>query len=134
MIVVDTNVIAYLYLPGERSEQASQALRKDPMWVAPLLWRSEFRSALTLYVRKQRLALADAQEIMEESLRLMSGRECEPASPHVLRLAAESHCSAYDCEFVALAQDMDVPLVTVDSQVLTEFSTLAVSLDDYVAA
>ena len=134
MIVVDTNVIAYLYLPGERSEQASQALQKDPMWVAPLLWRSEFRSALTLYVRKQRLALADAQEIMEESLRLMSGRECEPASSHVLRLAAESRCSAYDCEFVALAQDMDVPLVTVDRQVLTEFSELAVLLDDYIAA
>ena len=57
MIVVDTNVISYFYLSGERSEQAQRALRKDPHWVAPWLWRSEFRNVLILYVRSRQLTL-----------------------------------------------------------------------------
>ena len=51
MIVTDTNVIAYLYLEGERSVQVEKVLEKDPHWVAPLLWRSEFRNVLALYMR-----------------------------------------------------------------------------------
>ena len=134
MIVVDTNVIAYLCLRAERCEQARRALQKDPKWVAPFLWRSEFRSALTLYVRKRRITLAEAQERMDESLRLMSGRERDVNSAHVLRLAAQSDCTAYDCEFVALAEDLNVRLVTVDKQILAEFPNVAIALDKFVTA
>jgi predicted nucleic acid-binding protein len=134
MIVVDTNVIGYLLLPNERSEQASWGLRKDSIWVAPRLWRSEFRNTLIVYVRARRFTLAKTQEIMDESLRLMTGREYDVDSSHVLRLAAASACSAYDCEFVALAEDLNVPLVTVDKQVLAAFPEVAISLDAFVAA
>jgi predicted nucleic acid-binding protein len=118
MIVVDTNIIGYLYLTSGYSRQAEQALLKDPLWVAPLLWRSELRSVLTLYVRKKLLPLVEAQQVMEEALSLMQGGEYEIASHQVLALAAASTCSAYDCEFVALANDLNIPLVTVDRQVL----------------
>jgi predicted nucleic acid-binding protein len=134
MIVVDTNVIAYLCLRGQRCELARQVLRKDPKWVAPFLWRSEFRNALTLYIRKQWITLAEAQEFMDESLRLMFGRERDVGSGHVLRLATQSSCTAYDCEFVALAEHLGVPLVTVDKQVLAQFPDVAISLDAFVAA
>ena len=52
MIVVDTNVVSYLYLNGERSHQAEKLLSLDPHWCAPVLWRSEFRNVLGLYLRK----------------------------------------------------------------------------------
>jgi predicted nucleic acid-binding protein len=133
MIVVDSNIIGYLYLNSERSSQAEQALRKDPEWAAPLLWRSEFRNVLALYVRKRLLSLESAQEMMEEAINLMTGREYEAVSSKVLELAAASACSAYDCEFVALAKDLYVPLVTVDKQVLDQFPGVAVSLDKFVA-
>ena len=71
---------------------------------------------------------------MDKSLHLMSGRERDVNSAHVLRLAAQSTCTAYDCEFVALAQDLNVRLVTVDKQILAEFPDVAISLDAYVAA
>jgi len=132
MIVVDTNIIGYLYLTSERSKQAEQVLRKDPRWAAPLLWRSEFRSVLALYLRRKLLSLETAQQIMDEATSLMLGHEYNVASPRVLELVAMSNCSAYDCEFVALAQDLDVPLVTVDRQVLNQFPTTAKSLDDFV--
>ena len=133
MIVVDTNVIGHLYLSGERSEQAERALLKDALWSAPLLWRSELRNVLALYIRRGALGLEAAQRIMEEAASLMSGREYEVASARVLSLAASSACSAYDCEFVALAQDLDVPLVTVDQRVPSEFPGTAVGLEQFVA-
>jgi predicted nucleic acid-binding protein len=37
----------------------------------------------------------------------------------------------YDCEFVALAQHLDVPLVTADKKILREFPAIAKSLDAY---
>ena len=133
MIVADTNLIAYLNVAGERSSQAEQAFRKDPDWVAPFLWRSEFRNVLALYLRKGHLTLKGAREIMDVALDLMSGQEYGVDSAHVLGLAAESVCSAYDCEFVALAQNLGVRLVTVDKRILREFPSVAVSLDRYVA-
>lgn len=132
MIVVDTNVIGYLYLSSDRSTQAEQAFIRDPHWVAPLLWRSEFRNVLALYIRKQLLSLAEAQQIIDEATNLMQSREHLANSSDVLRLVASSTCSAYDCEFVALATSLNVPLVTVDKQILEQFPQVALSLDEFI--
>jgi predicted nucleic acid-binding protein len=134
VIVVDSNIIVYSCLAGPRLDQARQLLREDAQWAAPRLWRSEFRNVLALYIRKRLLTLEAAQEIMDEATRLMLGREYEVVSSQVLSLVARSSCSAYDCEFIALAQDLRVPLVTVDKQILEQFSQVAVSLDEYLAS
>ncbi len=133
MIVVDTNIIVYLYLSSERSEQVEQLLEKDSEWVAPLLWKSELRNVLALYIRKEILSIEEAQEVMEAALMLMDGREYEVVSFRVLELVAKSACSAYDCEFVALAQDLGVQLVTVDKKILREFPNIAVELSEYIS-
>lgn len=132
MIVVDTNIIAYLYLNNERSEQVERLLEKDSEWAAPLLWRSELRNVLALYMRKGILSVKKAQQVMEEANFLMEGREYDVVSFQVLELAASSTCSAYDCEFVALAQELEKQLVTVDNRILREFPDIAVSLDEFV--
>jgi predicted nucleic acid-binding protein len=132
MIVVDTNIIAYLYLEGERSLQVEQLLEKNAQWAAPVLWRSEFRNVLALYIRKKHLSLDQAHQITREAMLLMQGREYEIVSFHVLELVASSNCSAYDCEFVALAEDLNTSLITVDKKILREFPEIAVLLDDFV--
>ncbi len=86
---------------------------------------------LTLYMRKNIITLEQAQRIMNGALELLRGREYEVSSYEVLRLASESKCSAYDCEFIAAANDLKVPLVTVDRQLLREFPTVAVSLNSF---
>lgn len=132
MIVVDTNIIAYLLLTGEHSPQAEEAFRRDPIWAAPLLWRSEFRSVLSLHIRKSQLAVAQAVKIMEEADLLLGGREYSVSSYSVLSLVAASRCSAYDCEFVALAQDLGVSLLTADKLILAEFPGIAIGLGDFL--
>lgn len=132
MIVVDTNIIAYLYLTSAHADVAEEALRRDPEWAAPLLWRSEFRNVLAHYLRKDLLAVEDAYQIFAEASSLMHLREYRVSSLLVLDLVATSTCSAYDCEFVALAQDLDVPLVTTDRQILEQFPQVAISLEAFV--
>ena len=131
MIVVDTNIIGYLYLSSERSARAEAALLLDPEWCAPLLWRSELRNVLTFYIRKNLLSLPEAQQIMDEATLLMQGHEYDIVSHQVLSLAAESMCSAYDCEFVALAKDLNVSLITNDKQLLAQFPKVAQSLEQF---
>ena len=131
MIVVDTNVIGYLFLSSEQSILAERTLKKDNEWGAPIIWRSEFRNVLTLYMRKNIIKLQQAQQIMNSALELLRGREYEVPSYEVLKLTSTSKCSAYDCEFVATANDLKLPLVTVDKQLLREFSSVAISLKSY---
>jgi len=133
LIVVDTNVVAYLLLGGQKTPGARLAFRKDPVWAAPILWRSEFRNVLAAFLRRRTLSLLDALEVMQEAETLFRGAEYNVESGQVLRLATESGCSAYDCEFVALAQELGVPLLTSDAEILKEFSQTAISLEAFAA-
>lgn len=131
MIVVDTNVIAYLFLPGEHTEAARTTLAADAAWAAPLLWRSEFRNVLALYLRQRHLTLAASLEVQTAAEELLAGREYAIESEAVLMLAATSGRSAYDCEFVALAQALAVPFVTSDRKLLASFPKTAVALSSF---
>lgn len=134
MIVVDSNVVIALFLTTESSRRAEQLLRKDHDWAAPFLWRSEFQIVLALYIRKRSMSLEIAQQIMDAAVGMMAGREYSVVPSQVLNLVAKSSCSAYDCEFVALAEELHVPLVTVDRQVLQQFPDTAISLDQYATS
>lgn len=133
MIVVDTNVIAYLYLPTQFTEQAEQLLERETAWAAPVLWRSEFRSVLALYLRKQLITFDKALQLQTEAESLMRGNEYEIGSFEVMKFVRDSRCSAYDCEFVALATGLRTTLVTMDQFILREFPNTAVSLTSFLS-
>jgi hypothetical protein len=59
--VVDTNVVAYLYLPGQHTARAEALLAQDDEWAAPLLWRSEIRNILAGYMRRSTLCFEQAR-------------------------------------------------------------------------
>jgi predicted nucleic acid-binding protein len=128
VIVVDTNIIAYLHLIGELTDRAEALLKKDPEWAAPVLWRSEFRNLLAGYMRRKSLTFEEVRELQAEAEDLMAGSEHEVDSHSVLELVRDSECSAYDCEYVALAMRLGVKLVTADGKLLKSFPKLAVPL------
>ena len=129
MIVVDTNVVAYLLLPGPQTEAAEALLQAHPTWAAPSLWRSEWRNVLCGYLRRGSLSLEQVIALQEQAETLVIGHEEPVGSDAVLRLAAGSGCSAYDCEFVAAAQQLNAPLITADRALLRAFPATARSLD-----
>jgi predicted nucleic acid-binding protein len=133
MIIVDANVIAYLLLKSEKSGLAEQVFARDAEWYAPILWRSEVRNIVVNYIRHDLLTLSESQDVMEKAHALFTDREYFVTSENVLELAASSRCTAYDCEYVALAQQFSIPLVTADTQLIKAFPDIAISLEDFVA-
>lgn len=128
MIVVDSNVLAYLYLPGEFTGAAERLLESDPDWHAPILWRSEFRNILAGCMRRGALDFEQVCAIQREAESLLDGAEHEPDSRHVLELVRGSDCSAYDCEFIALAETLGTRLSTMDGKLLRAFPGVALPL------
>ncbi|MDT7836903.1 type II toxin-antitoxin system VapC family toxin [Aquabacterium sp. OR-4] len=128
MIVVDTNVLAYLYLPGEHTAAAEALLERDPDWSAPILWRSEFRNILAGYVRRSDISFEQAVSLQAEAESLLAGGEFEVESRTVLELVRDSDCSAYDCEFIALAVKLDTKLFTMDKKLLRAFPNRALPI------
>ncbi len=121
MIVVDTNVIAYLLLPYELSPQADALFNRDPEWAAPIFWRSEFRNLLAGYMRRKTLSFDEVLKVQAEAEALLAGNEHEVDSRRVLELVRDSDCTAYDCEFVVLAMRLGVKVVTMDAKLLKAF-------------
>ncbi len=128
MIVVDSNIIAYLYLPGAFTVAAEKLLDDNTDWAAPVLWRSEFRNILAGYFRRGDLTIEQAKAIQSEAEALLAGNEFELESNAVFELVQSSNCSAYDCEFVVLARKLGVQLITMDGKLLKAFPETAVAL------
>ncbi|MEZ5593544.1 MAG: type II toxin-antitoxin system VapC family toxin [Gammaproteobacteria bacterium] len=134
MIVVDTNTIAYLYLPTENSGRVEELLKVDPIWTAPFLWRSELRNILCLYLRKELLDFETAASIQNQAESLLRNNEYGVNSVAVLSLAQASNCSAYDCEFVYLAKALNTKLITADKKLIKAFPDIAMRADEYIAS
>jgi predicted nucleic acid-binding protein len=128
MIVVDSNVVIYLYLPTAFTVPAEKLRVTDPQWVVPGLWRSEVRSALSHCMRQRMITLEQACRIQTAAENLLADAEYDIPSFEILQLVSASTCSAYDCEFVALAKRLGIKLVTADKKVLREFPETAISL------
>lgn len=129
MIVVDSNILAYLYLPGDHTAAAESLLASQPEWAAPVLWRSEFRNILAGFLRRRSLTFEQAASLQTEAEQLLAGCEYEVDSKAVLELVRDSDCSAYDCEFIALAEKLETSLVTMDKKLLKAFPRRALPLN-----
>lgn len=133
MIVVDTNIIASLWVPNDMDERVYMVFKKDNDWIASLLWRSEFRNVLSIYLRKNILELLVVLQAIEEAEQLMAANEFEVNSTQVMSLVSDSSYSAYNCEFIALADDLNIQLVTFDKKIIREFPNIAISPKEFTA-
>jgi predicted nucleic acid-binding protein len=128
VIVVDTHVLAYLLLPYESSPRADVLYKSDSDWAMPIFWRSEFRNLLAGYLRRRTLTFDEVLKVQKEAEALLAGNEHEADSRRVLELVRDSDCTAYDCEFVAIALQLGIKLVTMDKKLLRAFPKYAVPL------
>lgn len=126
MIVADSNLVAYLLIPGDKSHLADAVFLKDPDWAVPLICRSEIRNILTLYMRHEGMSLSEAKATMERAERLWRNREFAVISDDVLELTSRHNVTAYDGEFVILARHLRVPLLTFDKPVRSAFPDIAI--------
>lgn len=133
MIVVDTNVLLYLYIPGPHTENCIALLEQDNAWFCPPVWRSEFCNTLLLYLRKKLLTREFADEAIEAATQLVSHHASVPAPHDVMTLALAHKLSFYDSEFAALAQTLSTALVTEDKALLRAFPDQAITIAEALA-
>jgi predicted nucleic acid-binding protein len=130
MIIADTSLIVYLFITGDKTLLAQEVLAKDPHWIVPPLWQSEFRNVIAGYIRRG-MTLSQAKQIMANAVLTLENHQVLPSSEKILDLISESNCTAYDCEFIALAQQLNAPLVTADRQLLNQFPDSTMSLEEF---
>lgn len=107
--------------------------RHTDEWFASTLWRSEFRDVLARYLRADTIGFAQASALIRSAEAELVHGERDVDSAAVMGLVAKLTCSAYDCEFVALAKSTGYPLVTEDARIVRTFPETAVTIDDLLA-
>ena len=131
MIVVDTNVLAYLLIEGDRTADA-QALRlADPDWRSDPFLLIEFSNLLATQVKAQALSAAQAEALLETAAQQIA-EWIEAPHEEVLALAIDRQISAYDARFIACARRLGAPLVTEDSRLRAATPGLSVSIAEAV--
>ena len=126
MIVVDVNILAYLLIGGDRTQVCREVFRKDPVWNAPYIWRSEFRNVLAKYIRHANMPLEGAKLRMKEATGLLGGREYFLPSGSILEIVNGQPVSAYNAEYAFLASKLGTRLVTTDKPLLEMFPSIAI--------
>ena len=97
-------------------------------WFVPRLWRCEFRNVLARYLRARIIGQDQAKALIRGAEAELVDFEREVDSTEVMDLVAVSTCSAYDCEYVALARSTGNSLVTEDARIVRDFPDVAVTL------
>jgi predicted nucleic acid-binding protein len=115
VIAVDTNVLAYLLLEGDRTPQAQALYARDPDWRSESFLLVEFSNILATYARRGSLGADAAADLLASAERMTAGLV---NLPHVraLAIAAEFGVSAYDARFLGAAQALGTRLVTEDAK------------------
>ena len=128
MIVVDTNIIAYLWLPSDFTKMAERLLNKDSCWASSTLWKSEFRNVVSSFFRRELITYEQALEVIFNAEEQLVNFEYSVSSLNVVEKVRLSQCTAYDCEYVALAEILNCSLVTNDKKILKNFPSIATPL------
>jgi len=126
VIVVDTNVLSYLLIRGDRSDAMDRLLEADADWAAPRLWLDEFLNVLATYERNGFIFPGEVTPILNDALALMQESSYEIPPERILAVARRTGCSAYDSQYIALAEDLGSKLYTCDKRILTACDGLAI--------
>jgi predicted nucleic acid-binding protein len=132
MIVADASVIANYVNPAAETNLADAVFERDPIWYAPSLWRYELRNTLLKYIRIGRITTSRAEIVLDDAMKVIADHEQGASTDRVLQAAVTYKISAYDAEYVALAQQLRVPLVTFDQKLVRAASRIALSPADFL--
>ncbi len=127
MVLVDTNILAYLMLEGDRTSVAQQLYKHDADWRSEAFIMVEFSNVIATYVRTNALTRAQGLKL------LVGAEEHVPVLTSVLHARAleaamQFGISAYDARFVALAMQMKVRLITEDAKLRAAVPSWTASL------
>ena len=133
MLIVDTNVVAYLLIEGDYTAAARSLHRRDDDWRSEAFIMIEFTNVLTASIAARRMNSALAHQFLADAASLLHGKLTSLPHDSILSLAVQYRVTAYDARFLALAQQFDTPLVTEDEKLRAAAPKLTQSLAEALA-
>ena len=132
MIVADLNLMVYLFVPGPSTAAAEQVLVRDPVWIAPPIYRYELLNVMATHVRRGELTLDQATRVVDEIAQTVQ-TAADPERRPVLELSISTRVATYDCEYVVLARSLGIRVVTADREMLSAFPDSAIGIAEFAA-
>ena len=129
MVVVDTNVVAYLLIEGDRTKQAQALFARDPDWRSDAFLLIEFSNVLATYLRSGGLSRAQAESLLAEAGSRVR-TTVNVVHSRALRVAEQYAVSVYDARFLAAALSLGGKLVTEDAKLRAAAPALTQSLGE----
>lgn len=133
MVVVDTNIVAYLLIEGDRTRDAQALYARDPEWKSESFLLVEFSNILATYERSGDLGRGQAESLLAAAESRLRGLVTLPHRV-ALDLARRFGVSAYDARFLAAAEKLRTPLVTEDARLRAAAPSLTRSLTEALSA
>ncbi len=132
MVLVDTNILAYLTIEGDRTVAAQQLFERDSDWCSEAFVMVEFSNVIATYVRTGALTQAQGTKLLAEAQAHIQTLH-SVVNAQALENAMQFGISAYDARFISLAKQLKLKLVTEDAKLLAAVPSWTMSLADAVA-
>jgi len=133
MLLVDTNIIAPLYVRSARSPAAAELFAHDPVWRTEPLALIELSNVLITYERARYITAAAARDCLNRAAAFLQPHLFRVSHQAALDAALRYGTTAYDARFLALARELRMRLVTEDVKLRAVASALTQSLAEAVA-
>lgn len=117
MIVADASVASFLFLEGELTSIVRELFAADPEWITPPILNHEILNILAAVGSLEGDSVA-MEELWREVRSVFGSRQHIPDPMRSLRLAIELKISGYQAQYVALANQLKLPLLTTDQRLL----------------
>ena len=133
MLLVDTNVVAYLLIEGDHTKAAQKLHSRDSDWRSEAFLLVEFTNALASSMARKRMTLSLAEDFLAKAAALFDEKLGRVPHASVLAIAARHRVSAYDARFLALADQLGSRLITEDARLRAAAPALTQSLAEALA-
>jgi predicted nucleic acid-binding protein len=127
VLVIDTNILAYLLIEGDQTKNAQALFARDADWRSDAFLLIEFSNILVTYRRVGSLTADQAEGLLAEGEKLIRGLVNVPHS-RALQTADQFGVAVYDARFLAAAQMLNSRLVTEDAKLRAAAPAITMSL------
>lgn len=128
--VLDASVAACWALRDEDHPKATAALRelRHSSCFVPGIWWFEIRNILLIGERRKRINPEESVASLHRISRLPILKELDRNDAEIFRLARKHRLTFYDASYLELALNMNLPLATLDSELLRAAKSESVKL------
>jgi predicted nucleic acid-binding protein len=133
MVIVDTNIIAPLYVRSARTDTVAELFARDAVWRTEPLALIELSNVLITYERSRHITAATARDCLNRAAAFLQPHFFRVSHQAALEAALDYRVTAYDARFLALARQVGARLITEDAKLRAAAPALTQSLAEALA-